>query len=316
MQSLSLAAVLSFTAASLPAFANPSVEVMHFRTSGGEAAALPQAVKDFTRIDGHYVSLPSNVHRSDMIWASKAAFDKIGARYPTTWEKLNALAPKFRAAGNIPLAPGGQAGQEVDMSEAVVAGVGGAELYRKALVDLDDATLRGPGTVTVLEQLAALRGMVDEDAPGRDRDHANAMVNNGEAAMQIMGDGAKGDAFVYLTHALSFFSQTNPDLIKGQDVLASAIMDKDVQIAFNLAKGAIPARTDLDVSAMDACAQATSASLAENDAGTTAVPTSADTHAANAATGGAATDAITAFFNSQMTPAEGATALADAIAAA
>jgi glucose/mannose transport system substrate-binding protein len=305
----------------------------------GWDAALPQAVKDFTKIGGHYVSVPTNVHRTDMIWASKAAFDKIGAPYPTTWEELNALAPKFREAGIIPLAHGGQAWQEAYMFEAVALGVGGADFYRRALIDLDDATLRGPEMVAVFTQMAALRGMVDENFPGRDWNLASAMVIKGEAAMQIMGDWAKGeftnagkvpgddyacipipkargDGFVYLVNSLSLFTQTDPDLIKGQEVLASAIMDPAVQIAFNQAKGAIPARTDVDLSAMDSCAQATSAALAANDAAGTAVPTFAGTHAANAAVVGAATDAITTFFNSDMTADEGATALADAIAAA
>jgi glucose/mannose transport system substrate-binding protein len=305
----------------------------------GWDAALPEAVKYFTKVGGHYVSVPTNVHRTDMIWASKAAFDKIGAAYPTTWQELNALAPKFREAGIIPLAHGGQAWQEVYMFEAVAAGVGGSDFYRKALVELDDATLRGPEMVAVFDELAALRGMVDPNFPGRDWNLASAMVINGEAAMQIMGDWAKGEftnagkvagadfacvpvpkskgeVFVYLVNSLSLFAQTDPDRIKGQETLASAIMDKDVQLAFNLAKGAIPARTDMDLHAMDACAQATSASLAANDAGGTAVPTFAGTHAANAAILGAATDAITGFFNSDQSPADGASALADAIAAA
>jgi glucose/mannose transport system substrate-binding protein len=411
MRALSITALLLAT----PAIADPSVEVMHFWTSGGEAAALgavrdkvvaegviwtdapvaggggdqaktalqariaggnppaamlmlgqtitdwaaegmlgnvdalaeaqgwdaalPQAVKDWTKIDGHYVSVPTNVHRTDMIWASKAAFDKIGAAYPTTWEELNALAPKFAAAGIIPLAHGGQAWQEAYMFEAVAAGAEGAEFYRRALIDLDDATLRGPEMVAVFAQMTELRGMVDPNFPGRDWNLASAMVINGEAAMQIMGDWAKGeftnagkkpgddyacipipkangDAFVYLVNSLSLFSQTDPDLIQGQEVLASAIMDASVQIAFNQAKGAIPARTDIDLSAMDACAQATSTALAANDSAGTALPTFAGTHAANAAVVGAATDAITGFFNSTMTPEDGATALADAIAAA
>ena len=413
MKYLSIAALLLATTS--PALAEPSVEVMHFWTSGGEAAALgavrdkvvaggvkwidapiaggggdaaktalqariaagnppaavlllgqniidwanegmlgnvdalataegwdaalPQAVKDFTKVGGHYVSVPTNVHRTDMIWASKAAFDKIGAPYPTTWEELNALAPRFVAAGIIPLAHGGQAWQEAYMFEAVAAGVGGADFYRKALIDLDDATLRGPEMVAVFDEMAALRGMVDPNFPGRDWNLASAMVIKGDAAMQIMGDWAKGeftnagklpgtdyacipvpkakgDDFVYLVNSLSLFTQTDPDLIKGQEVLASAIMDPAVQIAFNQAKGAIPARTDIDLSAMDACAQETSAAFKANDAGGTAVPTFAGTHAANAAVVGAATDAITGFFNSTMTAAEGATALADAIAAA
>ena len=414
MRHLSIAA-LTMVAGITPAFAEPSVEVMHFWTSGGEAAALsavrdkvvaegvvwtdapvaggggdaaktalqariasgnppaamlmlgqtvldwahegllgnvdalaaaqgwdaalPQAVTDFTKGDGHYVSVPTNVHRTDMIWASKAAFDKIGAAYPTTWEELNALAPRFVEAGIIPLAHGGQAWQEAYMFEAVAAGVGGAEFYRKALVDLDDSTLRGPEMVAVFTELAALRGMVDKNAPGRDWNLASAMVINGEAAMQIMGDWAKGeftnagkkpgddyacipvpkakgDAFVYLVNSLSLFTQTDPDLIKGQEVLASAIMDKGVQVAFNVAKGAIPARNDVDMSGLDACAQATSASMTANDAGGTAVPTFAGTHAANASVVGGATDAITGFFNSDMSAEAGATALADAIMAA
>ena len=413
MRYLSITALLLATAS--PAFAEPSVEVMHFWTSGGEAtalgavrdkvvaggvawvdspvaggggdaaktalqtriasgnppaamlllgqniidwanegmlgnvdalaasqgwdAALPEAVKDFTKIDGHYVSVPTNVHRTDMIWASKAAFDKIGAPYPTTWEELNALAPRFIAAGIIPLAHGGQAWQEAYMFEAVAAGVGGADFYRKALIELDDATLRGPEMVAVFDEMAALRGMVDENFSGRDWNLASAMVIKGEAAMQIMGDWAKGEftnagklpgadyacipvpkdkgnAFVYLVNSLSLFTQTDPELVAAQEVLASAIMDPEVQIAFNQAKGAIPARTDIDLAAMDACAQETSAALGANDAGGTAVPTFAGTHAANAAVVGAATDAITGFFNSEMTADEGATALADAIAAA
>ncbi len=413
MKHMSIAALMLVTA--VPALADPSVEVMHFWTSGGEAtalgtvrdkvvaegvawvdapiaggggdaaktalqtriasgnppaamlmlgqniidwanegmlgnvdelavaqgwdAALPQAVKNFTQVEGHYVSVPTNVHRTDMIWASKAAFDAIGAEYPTTWEELNALAPKFVAAGIIPLAHGGQAWQEAYMFEAVATGVGGADFYRKALIDLDDATLRGPDMVAVFTEMAALRSMVDPNFSGRDWNLASAMVIKGEAAMQIMGDWAKGefinagkvpgadyacipvpkakgDAFVYLVNSLSLFTQTEPDLIKGQQVLATAIMDPAVQIAFNQAKGAIPARTDLDLSAMDACAQQTSAALTSNDAGGTALPTFAGTHAANAAVVGAATDAITAFFNSDMSPEEGATSLADAIAAA
>lgn len=300
-------------------------------------AVLPSAVQAFTRVDGHYVSVPTNVHRTDMIWASVAAFEAIGAPLPQSWEDLNALAPRFIEAGIIPLAHGGQPWQEVYMFEAVAAGVGGADFYRRALVDLDDATLRGPQMVAVFEQLATLRGMVDANAAGRDWNLATAMVINGQAAMQIMGDWAKGeftnaglsagtdfacipvprangDAFVYLVNSLSLFAQTDPAQTTAQEVLASAIMEPEVQIAFNIAKGSIPARSDLDLSALDSCAQATSASFVSNDAGDTAVPTFAGSHAAPAAVVGAATDAITEFFNSDMSAAEGAAALADAIA--
>ncbi|MCH2069568.1 MAG: ABC transporter substrate-binding protein [Shimia sp.] len=304
--------------------------------ANGWDAALPQAVKDFTKIEGHYVSAPTNVHRTDMIWASKLAFDAIGADFPKTWTEFNALAPKFLEAGILPLAHGGQAWQEVYMFEAVALGVGGADFYKSALVELKEESLRSDTMVAVFKQLAELRAMVDENAPGRDWNLATAMVINGQAAMQIMGDWAKGeftnaglaagddfacipvpkkvgDGFVYLVNSLSFFDQKDADRKAGQETLAAAIMDPAVQISFNQSKGAIPARKDLDLSALDSCAQATASDLAETDLAGQAVPTFAGTHAAPAAIVGAATDAITEFFNSDVSAEEGAALLAESI---
>ncbi len=162
------------------------------------------------------------------------------------------------------------------------------------------------------------------------------MVINGEAAMQIMGDWAKGEftnagktpgedfacipvpktgdgGFVYLVNSLSFFDQPDSKSASAQGTLASAIMDPEVQVAFNQAKGAIPARTDADMSVLDACAQATAAEFSASDAAGTAVPTFAGTHAAQANVVGAATDVITEFFNSEMTPKEAAEQLSEAI---
>jgi glucose/mannose transport system substrate-binding protein len=299
-------------------------------------AVLPQAVMNFTKIDGRYVSAPTNVHRTDMIWASKAAFEKIGADYPKTWEELNALAPKFREAGIVPLAHGGQAWQELYMFEAVLSGIGDADFYREALVNLDEETLRGETMVAVFRQMAELRSMTDSNAPGRDWNLASAMVINGEAAMQIMGDWAKGefvnagqragedfacipvpkaegDSFVYLVNSLSFFEQPDDKGREAQEVLASAIMDRDVQIKFNQAKGAIPARQDVNIALLDDCARSTAASFAHNDEEGTALPTFAGTHAAPAAVVGAASDVITDFFNSDMTPEDAVAYLAEAV---
>ena len=43
------------------------------------------------------------------------------------------------------------------------------------------------------EQMQKLRGLVDPNFPGRDWNLATAMVINGKAGMQIMGDWAKGE---------------------------------------------------------------------------------------------------------------------------
>ncbi|MEL6243201.1 MAG: ABC transporter substrate-binding protein [Pseudomonadota bacterium] len=304
--------------------------------AGGWDAVLPQAVQDFNKINGAYVAAPTNVHRTDMIWASRDAFDTIGADYPTTWEEFNALAPRFIEAGIIPIAHGGQAWQEAYMFEALVVGVGGPEFYRDTLVELNADALTSDTMQAVFAQMGEIRGMVDEDFSGRDWNLATSMVINGNAAMQIMGDWAKGEftnagkiagedfacipvpktdagGFVYLVNSLSFFAQPDPDQAAAQGELARAIMDPMVQVAFNQAKGSIPARTDVDLSVMDTCAQATAAEFVAADNAGTAVPTFAGTHAAKASVAAAATDVITEFFNTEMAPQAAVELLAEAV---
>ena len=311
-------------------------DVNDVAASEGWDDVLPVAVQAFSKINGAYVAAPTNVHRTDMIWASKAAFDQIGAEYPTTWEEFNALAPRFVEAGITPIAHGGQAWQEAYMFEALVIGVGGPDFYREALVELSPEALSSERMETVFAQMGEIRGMVDENFSGRDWNLATSMVINGEAAMQIMGDWAKGEftnagllagddfacipvpktddgGFVYLVNSLSFFTQPDPEQAEAQATLASAIMNPDVQLAFNQAKGAIPARMDVDLSAMDACAQATAAEFVATDIAGSAVPTFAGTHATNASVSAAATDVITGFFNSDMTPQEAVALLAEAV---
>ncbi|RED14420.1 putative sugar-binding periplasmic protein [Pontivivens insulae] len=311
-------------------------EVNAVAETEGWDAVLSQAVMDFSKINGNYVAAPTNVHRTDMIWASREAFDAIGANYPTTWEEFNALAPRFIEAGIVPIAHGGQAWQEAYMFEALVLGVGGPDFYRDALVELNPDALSSETMQSVFAQMAEIRGMVDDDFAGRDWDVATSMVINGEAAMQIMGDWAKGEftnagqrpgqhyacipiptagdeGFIYTVNSLSFFAQPDADAADTQAILATVIMDPEVQVAFSQAKGAIPARTDSDVSSLDECGQANAAAFSASEIAGTAVPTFAGTHAAQANVVAAASEVITDFFNSDMSPEDATGQLAEAV---
>ncbi len=303
--------------------------------AGNWDAVLPDAVKSFTKVDGVYVSVPTNIHRVNMVWANKAAFDKINAPIPKTWEEFNGLAEKFKAAGILPLAHGGQPWQDLTLFDSVALGVGGPEFYRKAFVERDSAALKGPVMVQIFSQLRALRGMVDPNFPGRDWNLASAMVMRGEAAMQIMGDWAKGEftaagkqpdqdylcfptpgsqgSFSYLVNSFSMFRQTNPDRTAGQVALAEAIMQPANQEAFNLAKGSIPARLDVAPTKFDRCAQQTMADFKTAIGQNRAVPTVAYGHAASADATASLTDIVTKFFNSQQSAEEAARAAAKAL---
>ena len=112
---------------------------------------------------------------------------------PKTWDEFNATAKAFKAKGIIPLAHGGQAWQDATVFEAVALGIGGANFFHDAFVKLDKKALQSDTMVKVFDQMRIMRGFVDKNFSGRDWNLATAMVMNGEAAFQIMGDWAKGE---------------------------------------------------------------------------------------------------------------------------
>ncbi|MBS0125944.1 ABC transporter substrate-binding protein [Thetidibacter halocola] len=300
-------------------------------------SVLPPALASIMKYDGNYVAAPVNIHRVDWIWANPEALAKAGVEaMPTTWEEFNAAADKLMAAGITPLAHGGQPWQDATLFEDVVLGVGGADFYRKALVELDQDALKSDMMVASFDQLRKLRGYVDPNFPGRDWNLATAMVMRGEAAFQIMGDWAKGEflaagkvpgtdflcaptpgnGYVLNSDSFTFFKVSGDDNLKGQQVLASLIMSPEFQKTFNLAKGSIPARTDVPLDEFDTCAQRSHADLLAAIESNALVPSMAHEMAIPRSVRGEFLDLVTEFFNSDMGSQDAAQKLADAVARA
>ena len=98
----------------------------------------------------------------------------------------------MKANGITPLAHGGQAWQDATVFDGVVLSMG-TDFYKAAFIDLDPATLGGETMAEAFNRLMKLRTYVDANFSGRDWNLASAMVINGEAGMQMMGDWAKGE---------------------------------------------------------------------------------------------------------------------------
>ncbi len=212
----------------------------------------------------------------------------------------------------------------------------GADFYRSALVDLDPAALTSDTMIEVFNELRTLRGFVDDGFSGRDWNLATAMVMNGEAAFQIMGDWAKGeflaagmvpgedficfptpgDGFILNSDSFTFFKVEGEDRLEGQQVLASLIMSPDFQETFNLAKGSIPARTDVPLDAFDMCGQRSHEDLTAAIANDTLVPSMAHEMAVPRTVRGEFLDLVTNFFNSDMSSEDAVVQLAEAVARA
>ena len=300
----------------------------------GWAKVLPASIAGHMMCEGTWCAAPVNVHRVDWIWANADVLEANGIAMPTTWDEFNAAAEKLQSAGIIPLAHGGQAWQDATVFEAVALGILGAEGFRKAFVELDEATLTSPEMVAVFDQMRIMRGFVDPNFPGRDWNLATAMVMNGEAAFQIMGDWAKGEflaagktpgedflcasvpgeGFLYNVDSFAMFDVDGEDNQAGQALLAKLIVGQSFQKVFNLNKGSIPARVDVDLDEFDSCAHLSAEDMAASSEGGSLLPSYAHGMALRGSQSGAITDVVTSHFNSDMSSEEAVKQLATAIA--
>ena len=301
-------------------------------------ALLPTVVSDVMKHDGKYVAAPVNVHRVNWLWANPEVFRKAGATIPTTWADFMVQAKKVKDAGYIALAHGGQAWQDATVFEAVVLGVGGPEYYQKAFVELDMDALNSKTTEDVFRVFGELRQFIDTNSPGRDWNVATSMVINGEAAMQIMGDWAKGEfavagkragtdyvcvaspgtsnAFTFNVDSFAFFKQSDAGAQKAQKAMAQEILGGDFQKVFNLNKGSIPARLGMARDEFDTCAHdSMNAFVASSQTGGL-VPSFSQGMAVSEAVSGAIYDVATNYFNSSTSAADGKAQLVAAVQAA
>ena len=298
---------------------------------------VPPALQAFSKYDGKWVAAPVNVHSTNWVWANKEIFDKLGLKQPTNWDELIADLDAIKAAGYTAVAHGGQPWQEATIFDAVVMATGGPEFYKKAFIDLDSSALNSDTMVQAFDRMAKLRTYVDDNFSGRDWNLASAMVIEGKAGVQFMGDWAKGEflkagkvpgkdfmcfRFPGTQGTLTFNSdqfvmfKVGEDRRAAQEKLASAIMSPSFQIAFNKIKGSVPARTDVDGAGLDACGQKGMKDLAEASAAGTLFGSMAHGHAAPAAVKVATYDVITAHFNGEMDSKTAAAELAKAVAGA
>lgn len=286
---------------------------------------LPSVVSDTMKYDGHYVAAPVNVHRVNWMWANPEVFRKAGASIPTSWEQFIAEAEKIKAAGFTPLAHGGQAWQDATLFEAIALSKG-SQFYTDAFVNLTEESLRSQDMVHVFDTFKKMRELVDPGFSGRDWNIATSMVINGDAAIQIMGDWAKGeftaagkkagvdyvcfpapgtsDAFTFNIDSLAMFQVDGKDKQTAQKDLARLILEPKFQETFNLNKGSIPARLNMPRDKFDSCAHSSMDAFLASSATGNLVPSMAHGIAVNSMVQGAIFDVVTNFFNDESMTSE------------
>ncbi|MDA7981997.1 MAG: ABC transporter substrate-binding protein [Alphaproteobacteria bacterium] len=296
---------------------------------------IPDALQSFSKYDGKWIAAPVNVHSTNWVWINKSALDAAGGRAPTTWDELVSVLDRMKSNGIIPLGHGGQAWQDATIFDAVVLSLGD-DFYKSALIDLDPGALSGAKMREAFDRMEVLRGYVDDNFSGRDWNLASALVIEGEAGMQMMGDWAKGEflkagqvpgedfvciRFPGTQGSVTFNSdqfvmfEVGEESRPAQLLMASAIENPVFQSAFNVVKGSVPARTDVPDTDFDDCGKKGMKDLAEANRGGSLFGSMAHGHAVPPAVQGAIYDVVTQHFNREISSAEAVESLASAVSA-
>lgn len=245
--------------------------------AGKWADVLPKSINDLISYDGQTYLAPTGAHGESWVFYSKEAFEKAGiAEEPKTWDEFFAGLDKLKAAGLVPVAWGGQPWQQTKVFNMILLSQVGIDGFLKIYVDKDDSEASVEGVKKTLEILHKLHTYVDEGSAGRNWNDATAMLITAKAGVQFMGDWAKGEftvagkqagtdygcmivpespGMVYIADAFYFPKTGNAETDKAQKLLAEVVMDPAIQVEFSLKKGSVPARSDVDRSKLDACAQ-------------------------------------------------------------
>ncbi len=247
----------------------------------------PSTILDACERDGRIYCVPVNIHSWQWGWASIPVFEQSGVDLPKNIDEFLAAAPQIQEAGFIPFAMGGQSWQHSGAFAVLMLNTLGRDKYEQLYRDKSVDVASSAEVRKVFESFRALKQFSDEGSANRTWNDTTNLVITDQAALQIMGDWARGEFAAageeagvdyaciagpsespYLTTGGDVFlfpKQDDPDVEQAQLKLASMMVNPRVQALFNNAKGSLPVRDDVDLSLADSCMQAGLELLANPD---------------------------------------------------
>jgi glucose/mannose transport system substrate-binding protein len=235
-------------------------------------SAFPQQLLDMVSLNGEIYSVPANIHRGNVLFYNKKVFADNGLSAPTTWDEFFTAAETLKGKGIAAIAVGGKDTWAVTMLfEDILLTTGGPQKFN----DLMAGKLAWTDK-SVTDALDVLKkiwqgGYVNTDFSALTWDEASGQVLKGTAAMTIMGDWAKGyfqandsawadnfgwapspgNAGIFKVVVDTFGLPKGAKNAENTKRFLMVLASKTGQVAFNLRKGSIPARTDVDTMQFD-----------------------------------------------------------------
>ncbi|MBP2411699.1 glucose/mannose transport system substrate-binding protein [Arthrobacter stackebrandtii] len=230
---------------------------------------FPKDLIDRLTVDGKIYSVPSNIHRANVVWANVEVLKKAGldpTKPATDLDGWFADMDKIKASGTIPLSVAGSWTQ-VQLFENILLSSLGSDGYNGLWDGKTD--WKSAEVTTAIEAYKKALSYTNTDRDSlSDWAPATQLVQDGAAAYNVMGDWAEakfeqdgdksGVDYTYFatpgTQGVFDFLADSFTLPKGAPNPGGAkawlttIGSAEGQTAFNKVKGSIPANTTADTS--------------------------------------------------------------------
>ncbi|WP_029145332.1 ABC transporter substrate-binding protein [Microbacterium luticocti] len=265
--------------------ANKLEDLSGFYKDNGLTDVFPSTLLDRLTVDGKIYSVPSNIHRANVVWVNTDLLTKAGidpTKAPADIDAWLADMKKLKDSGVATPLSVATDWTQVQLFENVLLSTLGADGYQGLWNG--DTKFDSAEVTKAIDNYGKLLAYANTDGTGQDWPVATDMVIDGTAAYNVMGDwalaefDAKGKTygkeyttwptpgtdgtFDFLADSFTLpVGAPHPDAAK--DWLKT-ISSADGQKAFNLAKGSIPARTDANAADYPEYQQGAMASFAKD----------------------------------------------------
>jgi len=234
----------------------------------GWEKVMPPGILNIVKYKDDYWSVPVNIHRANVLWFNKSIFKKYDITVPKTFDEFFAVCEKLKAKGIVPIVMGTKDGWEAGhVFETFLIGTLGPEGYKGLWTG--ETKWSDKRVTEALILFDKMLNYINTDHSALTWDEAGQYLVQEKGAMMIMGDWtngwfmskkfedygwglAPGNEGVFDALSDSFGlpkgCKNRENVIAWLKVLGS----KEGQKEFNMKKGSIPARTDVDMSDFNA----------------------------------------------------------------
>lgn len=247
-------------------------------------------IRELSTVDGKMVKVPLFMHIDGMVYWNKEVAEKAGVD-PASWQSVDEMIADFdkvREAGFVPAAVGSQAFQVGYLFHAMLAAIGGPDVYNMMYSEQPDiSVLETPEFKKTVEVVRTFSELATPESENRPWNETTNTVITGQALMHIMGDWMKGEwlaagkepgvdfgcevipgakAVPVTSDAMGILGGQPEEMDKAELDLVAAFVDPEVSAKANMEKGSTSPRSDASTEYRDACNQVAMDALNKPDA--------------------------------------------------